>query len=84
MWRPFVRLRRFRRPIRLRENKAGWVVGLLKDVESGNSRFVSARLSIGQRCCQECVHLIGLNFDVNVNNQHAARIALRLPIERRN
>ena len=84
MWRPFVRLRSFRRPVRLRENKAGWVVGLLKDVESGNSRFVSARPSIDQRRCQECLHLIWLNFDVNVNNQHAARIALRLTIERRN
>ena len=77
-------IRSLRRSIRFGENKAGSVVGLLKNVESGYSRFVSARLSIGQRRCHECLHLIGLNFDVNVNNQHAARIALRLTIERRN
>ena len=81
---PFVRLRSFRRSVRLGENKAGRVVGLLKDIESGDTRFVSTRLSIGQRRCQERLHLIGLNFDVNVNNQHATRLALRLPIERRN
>ena len=43
----FMRIRSIRRSIRFGENKAGRVVGLLKDVESGNPQFVSARLSIG-------------------------------------
>ena len=81
---PFVCLRGVLGSVSFRENKAGRIVSLLKDVESSDSGLFSTGLSIGQGRCQKCLHLIGLNFYVNVNNQHAARISLRRSIERRN
>ena len=84
MRRPFVRLGSVRSSICLREDKAGRILGLLKDVESGNARFAAACLSIRQRRCQECLDLVGLHFHMNMNNEHAGKIAFGLTIERTN
>jgi hypothetical protein len=56
--------------IRFNKNETCWVVLLLTDIKTGDPRLLHAGLGIGERGGFKGVDELGLNLDVDVNDEH--------------
>ena len=70
MCRLLVSGRVVRRSVDLDQNKAGGVVLLLDDVESGDARLLNAVACVFKLGCLERSDLVGLDMNENMNYQH--------------
>ena len=52
------------------EHKTRRIILMLKNIEAGDSGFLHARASIGERNLLEGINVLGLQVNVDVDNEH--------------